>query len=140
MLSAFPFPYSLCLPFTFLLLTWNPPFVIGSRPPWSQVARKLISPFPSPPHSSPFQNHDPLGFSQLNVHITRTTSQNWLTSPEQLLLNSSVVCSLSANVICSLTFFCFNCLFLHFYLFFIAWYIFPVFFYNSYETLCLVSF
>jgi hypothetical protein len=42
LLSAFPF---------YLLGTLLA--VIGSRPPWSQVARKLISPFPSPPHSLP---------------------------------------------------------------------------------------
>ncbi len=48
---------SLLSPFTYLetLLA-----VIGSRPPWSQVACKLISPILIP---SPFQNPDPLGFS-----------------------------------------------------------------------------
>jgi hypothetical protein len=30
--------------------------VIGSPPPWSQVACKLTSPFPSPPHSLPIPN------------------------------------------------------------------------------------
>ncbi len=30
--------------------------VIGSRPPWSQVTRKLTSPFSTPPHSLPIPN------------------------------------------------------------------------------------
>jgi hypothetical protein len=30
--------------------------VIGSRPPWSQVTRKLSSPFSTPPHSLPIPN------------------------------------------------------------------------------------
>jgi hypothetical protein len=43
---------SLCSP----LLTWKPSFgVMRPCPPWSQVARKLTSPFSSPPHPPPFQ-------------------------------------------------------------------------------------
>ncbi len=40
-------------PFTYLetLLA-----AIGSRPPWSQVTRKLTSPFSTPPHSLPIPN------------------------------------------------------------------------------------
>jgi hypothetical protein len=39
---------SLCSP----LLTWKPSFgVMRPCPPWSQVARKLTSPFSFPPHS-----------------------------------------------------------------------------------------
>jgi hypothetical protein len=79
----FPFLISLCpllIPF-YLLGTLLA--VIGSRPPWSQVARKLISPFPSPPHSLPFPKSRPLGFPELNMHLTKMTSRIWLTSPEQ---------------------------------------------------------
>jgi hypothetical protein len=43
--------------------------VIGSRPPWSQVAHKLISPL-HPPHPSPFRNPDPLGFSRAKCALT----------------------------------------------------------------------
>jgi hypothetical protein len=83
--SPCKFPFFSSIPFTYLesLLA-----VMGSRPPWSQVARKLISPFPSPPHSLPFQNPDPLGFSCAKCTLTNTTSQNWLTSPEQYSLTT----------------------------------------------------
>ncbi len=59
--------------------------VIGSHPPWSQVARKLISPFPSPPHSLPIPKSRPPGVSWAKCALTKTTSQNWLTSPEHFL-------------------------------------------------------
>jgi hypothetical protein len=39
---------SLPFPFTYLETLLG---VIGSRPPWSQVTRKLTSPFSTPPHS-----------------------------------------------------------------------------------------
>ncbi len=45
----FPLPF----PLASLYLLGTLLAVIGSHPPWSQVARKLISPFPSPPHSLP---------------------------------------------------------------------------------------
>ncbi len=91
LLSAFPFliPFaSLLFSFTYLetLLA-----VIGSRPPWFQVARKLISPFPSPPHSLPTPKSRPLGFSWAKCALTKTTSQNWLTSPEQLQYSVSAI-------------------------------------------------
>jgi hypothetical protein len=73
--SLFPLPF----PFTYLETLLG---VIGSRPPWSQVARKLISPFPSLPHSLPipplFRIPDPLGFPELNMRLTKTTSWIWL--------------------------------------------------------------
>ncbi len=53
--------------------------VIGSRPPWSHVARKLISPFPSPPHS---KIPTPWGFPGLNMRLTKTTLQLLLQGPE----------------------------------------------------------
>jgi hypothetical protein len=46
-LAGFSFT-SLPFPFTYLETLLG---VIGSRPPWSQVTRKLTSPFSIPPHS-----------------------------------------------------------------------------------------
>jgi hypothetical protein len=81
---CFPLLISLCSPFRSLLLTWNPPCCDRIRPTWSQVARKLISSFPSLPIPSPFRNPDPLGFSRVKCASTKTTSQHWLTSPEHI--------------------------------------------------------
>ncbi len=81
----FPLLIPLCFPFLSPLLTWNPPCCDRIRPPWSQVARKLIYPFPSLPIPSPFRNPDPLGFFGATCALTKTTSQHWLTSPEQEL-------------------------------------------------------
>jgi hypothetical protein len=65
LLSAFPLSHSfLPLSFPFYLLG-TLLAVIGSRPPWSQVARKLISPFPSPPHSLPIPKSRPPGVSRV---------------------------------------------------------------------------
>jgi hypothetical protein len=72
-------PCKFLLPFESLLLTWNPSScVVRSRPPWSQVAHKLTSPFHSlaiPSHSN-FPN--PRGFPKSTAHPTKTTSQSWL--------------------------------------------------------------
>jgi hypothetical protein len=79
---CFPLLTSLCSPFYSPLLTWNPPCCDRIRPPWSQVARKLISPFPSLPisipphfHPSPFPPHSeiptPWGFPVLNAPLQR---------------------------------------------------------------------
>jgi hypothetical protein len=76
-------------PFLFLLLTWNPPCCNRIRPSWSQVARELISPFPSLPIPSPFQNPDPLGLSRAKCAPTKTTSQHWLASPAHLYYSLS---------------------------------------------------
>ncbi len=77
------FPCFLCsflYPFCSPLLTWNPPCCDRIRPPQSQVARKLISPFP---HSTPYTPHSeiltPWGFPELNIHFTKTTSRTWVT-------------------------------------------------------------
>ncbi len=48
LLVCFPLLHSFLLPIGFPLLTWNPPCCDRIRPPRSQVARKLIFPFPSP--------------------------------------------------------------------------------------------
>ncbi len=67
------------------LLTWNPPCCDRIRPSWSQVARKLISPFPSLPICSPSAPHseipNPWGFSELMRPFTRMTLQRWLPDP-----------------------------------------------------------
>jgi hypothetical protein len=69
LLFAFSFLHSVLLPICLPLLTWNPPCCDRIRPPRSQVARKLIFPFPSPcsytPHSkipTPRSSPDP------NIH------------------------------------------------------------------------
>jgi hypothetical protein len=58
----FPFA-SFLFPFTYLetLLA-----VIGSRPPWSQVIRKLTSPFLTPPHSLPIPSPFQIPSTQVN--------------------------------------------------------------------------
>ncbi len=65
-LAYSPFPES-------PLLTWNPSScVVRSRPPWSQVAHKLTSPFPS----LPIPNfHPPRGFPKSIVRPTKTRSR-----------------------------------------------------------------
>ncbi len=79
--SLFWFPFaSLPFPFTYLETLLD---VIGSRPPWSQVAHKLISPSPSPPHS---KIPTSWGFPELNVRLTKTTSQIWLTRSRRLII------------------------------------------------------
>jgi hypothetical protein len=70
------FPYQF-LPFLkSLLLTWNPSFcVVWSCKPWSQVACKLTSSSPFPPHS---KFPSPQGIPSLNVRPTKTTSRSQL--------------------------------------------------------------
>jgi hypothetical protein len=51
------------------LLTWNPPCCDRIRPPRTQVARKLTSPFPSPgSYTPPTSKSRPPGFSSPNIH------------------------------------------------------------------------
>ncbi len=83
-------------PFHSPLLTWKPSFgVMRSRPPWSQVARKLTSPSPFPSHPIPIlsssQIPDPPGFPQTNcapylddVAIPASMVRNTGVSPEAL--------------------------------------------------------
>ncbi len=55
-------------------LTWNSSCCDRIRPPRSQVARKLTSPFPSPgSYTPPTQNPDPPGFSRSKYKFIRTT-------------------------------------------------------------------
>jgi hypothetical protein len=50
-------------------LTWNPPCCDRIRPPRSQVARKLTSPFPSPGSYTPLPKIlTPQGFPDPNIH------------------------------------------------------------------------
>ncbi len=77
----FSFSVPFCSPFVSLYLLGTLFAVIGSSPPRSQVARKLISPFPSP---CPYTPHSKIptpwgGRPDPNIHITKTTSRNWLT-------------------------------------------------------------
>jgi hypothetical protein len=57
------------------LLTWNPPCCDRIRPPWSQVARKLIFSSPSLPICSPSVSHSetptPCGFPKLMRTLLR---------------------------------------------------------------------
>jgi hypothetical protein len=68
-------------------LTWKPSScVVRSRPPWSQVARKLTSHSPFPPHSLPIpfpfpppsNFPSPRGFPKSTAHPTKTTSRSRL--------------------------------------------------------------
>ncbi len=82
----FPFA-SLLFPFTYLETLLG---VIGSRPPWPQVTRKLTSPFSTPPHSLPIPN------SQNPRLIVRLTT---MTSWSRLLMvrNTRYILELSAE-------------------------------------------
>ncbi len=51
-----------CSPFESPLLTWNPPSCDRIRPPWSQVACKLTSPFSTLPQSLPSPNSQNPGY------------------------------------------------------------------------------
>jgi hypothetical protein len=80
LLFASPFLHSLLLPIRFPLLTWNPPCCDRIRPPRSQVARKLNSPFPSPCSYTPHSKiPTPPGFPRSKYTLIRTTSRIWLT-------------------------------------------------------------
>jgi hypothetical protein len=64
-----------CSPFESPLLTWNPPSCDRIRPPWSQVACKLTSPFST--LSQPFPHPSPLQIpgTQITKRLTMTTSR-----------------------------------------------------------------
>ncbi len=83
--GAIPLLFPFCSPFESPLLTWNPPRCDRIRPPRSQVAGKLIFPFPSPcSYTSPFQNPDPPEFPRSKYTFIRTTSRIWLTRSRTL--------------------------------------------------------
>jgi hypothetical protein len=90
-LAGFPFAIFPCqfLPFfKSLLLTWNPSFsVLRSRPPWSQVARKLTSPSPFPHHS---KFPSPQGIPDLIARPTKTTSRSRLHIVRNIIPRSTV--------------------------------------------------
>jgi hypothetical protein len=76
----FPFFIPFWSPFVSLYLLGTLLAVIGSCPPRSQVACKLISPFPYPSPYTPLSKiPTPWGLPELNMHITKTTSRTWLT-------------------------------------------------------------
>jgi hypothetical protein len=84
LLSAFPFLIPFCLPSTSFYLLGNPPCC--DRIPSNLCPRLLVNWFPRLhplPIPSLFQNPDRLGFSWAQWALAKTTSQNWLTSPEQ---------------------------------------------------------
>ncbi len=68
LLFGFPFPHSLLLPIRLPLLTWNPPCCDRIRPPRSQVARKLIFPFPPLAHIPLIPKSRPPGVSQIQIY------------------------------------------------------------------------
>jgi hypothetical protein len=69
LLSAFPFPILFCSPFVSLYLLGTLLAAIGSRPPRSWVARKLIFPFPSPyPYTPHSKILTPRGLPDPNIH------------------------------------------------------------------------
>ncbi len=69
LLSAFPFSIPFCFPFVSLYLLGTLLAVIGSRPPRSWVARKLIFPFPSPcPYTPHSKIPTPWGLPDPNIH------------------------------------------------------------------------
>ncbi len=74
---------SLCSP----LLTWKSSFgVMRPCPPWSQVARKLTSPFSSPPHPPLFQipnSPPPLWVSPATPRLLRRRLDPGFQGPEQ---------------------------------------------------------
>ncbi len=63
----------LCSPLLPSLLTWNPPCCDRIRPPRSQVARKLTSPFPHLAHIPSHPKSRPPGFSRSKYTLIRTT-------------------------------------------------------------------
>jgi hypothetical protein len=70
LLSASLFPIPFCSPFISLYLLGTLLAVTESSPPRSQVARKLISPFPSPhPYAPHSKIPTPWGFLDLNIHF-----------------------------------------------------------------------
>ncbi len=96
---CFPFLHPFCSFFVSLYLLGTLLAVIGSCPPRSQVARKLISPFP---HSTPYTPHSeiltPWGFPELNIQSTKTTSRIWVTRSSTLQINTAALHKYSSSI------------------------------------------
>jgi hypothetical protein len=76
----FPLLIPFSSPFSPSLLTWNPPSCDRIRPPCSQVARKLTSPFPSPGSYTPLPKiPTPQGFPDPNIH---SLGRHWELDPQ----------------------------------------------------------
>ncbi len=82
-----PLLIPLCSPFCSPLLTWNPPSCDRIRPPWSLVACKLNSSFPSPcPYTPHSKIPTPRGFSHPNIHSLGWHREPGSQSPAHLRL------------------------------------------------------
>jgi hypothetical protein len=86
---CFLFFYSLLLPILLPLLTWNPPWRDRIRPPRTQVARTLNSPFPSLAHIPSHPNPAPPGFTRSKFTFIRTMSRIWLTRSSTSIMHCS---------------------------------------------------
>ncbi len=97
LLFASPFLHSLLLPIRLPFLTWNPPCCDRIRPPRSQVARKLIFPFPSPGSYTPHSKiPTPRGFPDPNIHSLGRHRESGSQEPVQeysilLIVSSSLL-------------------------------------------------
>jgi hypothetical protein len=89
LLFAFSFLHSLLHPIRLPLLTWNPPCCDRIRPPCSQVARKLIFPFPSPcPYTPHSKIPTPRSFPDPNIHSLGRHREPGSQDPVQLHFKS----------------------------------------------------
>ncbi len=90
-----PLLFPFCSPFESPLLTWTPPRCNRIRPPRSQVAGKLIFPFPSPcSYTNPSQNPYPPEFPRSKYTFIRTTSRIWLTRSRTVTPRQAIFCIL----------------------------------------------
>jgi hypothetical protein len=114
LLFSFPSLRSLLLPIRLPLLTWNPPCCDRIRPPRSQVARKLIFPFPSPCSYTPYSKiPTPRGFPDPNIHSLGRHCESGSQDPAQfprcrcsamiIYASPAVLVSLSDSMYCSTT-------------------------------------
>jgi hypothetical protein len=89
------FLYSPFAPIRALFTYLEPSFCDRIRPPRTQVARKLTSPFPSPgSYTPPFQNPDPPEFPRSKYTFIRTTLRTWLTRSSTVTISK---CTLWKN-------------------------------------------